>query len=73
MFFPSFFFFFVSYFHSCDDGLQLWMGTHPKGPATLLVEDGAVPLNTWVQSHGDALGSRRVFMISFFYYKKDEE
>lgn len=37
---------------------ELWMGTHPKGPASLIIGDQAVSLNEWVKENSSSLGDR---------------
>jgi len=36
--------------------VQLWMGTHPKGPS--LIASSGESLAEWIENHHDALGDR---------------
>lgn len=50
------------YFGSCVDCVhcvQLWMGTHPKGPS--LIEPNGESLADWITSHPDSLGTNVAF------------
>ncbi len=37
---------------------QLWMGTHPKGPASLSVDGTSVSLAAWIEANPSSLGDR---------------
>ena len=49
---------------------QLWIGTHKKGPASIIEPSGLLPLTDWLQRNPASLGSRYDDWREFTHHHK---